>query len=237
MSSQNEPQLPSADELAKMDRDQLVKLGGQLDGVEINIPAQANEEDTLFGSMERPFPFFRTTLREAWAPALDVYEKEGEMVIRLDLPGIEKKDVKVKVQDDVLTIEGERKFEKKIEDESYLCREAMFGAFLRRIALPNPAQISLRGRALDHVFGELPANATFSVAGKSQKIEVVYGPKYRVAVVYAPQGPNRDFICFEPMTGPTNAFNLAHRGIYREMQTIPAGQSWQESFWVRTSGF
>ena len=104
------------------------------------IESLRREMDTLFGSMERPFPLFRTALREVWTPALDVYEKEGEMVIRLDLPGIEKKDVKVKVQDDVLTIEGERKFEKKIEDESYLCREAMFGAFLRRIALPNPVE-------------------------------------------------------------------------------------------------
>jgi aldose 1-epimerase len=104
-------------------------------------------------------------------------------------------------------------------------------------ALPNPAQVSLRGQALDHVFGDLPPNPAFSVKGKSQKIEVVYGPKYRVAVVYAPQGANRDFICFEPMSGPTNAFNLAHRGIYKELQTIPAGQTWQESFWVRPSGF
>ena len=60
---------------------------------------------------------------------------------------------------------------------------------------------------------------------------------YKVAVVYAPTGPNRDFICFEPMTGPTNAFNLAHRGIYKELQTIPAGPTWQESYWIRPIGF
>ncbi len=103
--------------------------------------------------------------------------------------------------------------------------------------LPDSRNVSLRGMALDHVFGDLANNATFSVKGKSQKIEVVYGPKYKVAVVYAPTGPNRDFICFEPMTGPTNAFNLAHRGIYKELQTIPAGQTWQESYWIRPSGF
>lgn len=103
--------------------------------------------------------------------------------------------------------------------------------------LPDPGNVSLRGAALDHVFGDLATPATFSVRGKSQKIEVTYGPKYRVAVVYAPTGPNRDFICFEPMTGPTNAFNLAHRGIYKELQTIPAGQSWQESYWIRPTGF
>jgi HSP20 family protein len=96
--------------------------------------------DTLFGSLARPFPTFGTTEREGWLPALDVYQKNGEMVIRLDLPGIEKKDVKVKVLDDVLMIEGERKLEKKIEEENYLCQEAFYGTFIRRIALPNPVE-------------------------------------------------------------------------------------------------
>jgi HSP20 family protein len=90
------------------------------------------EMDSLFGSL--------AGMREGWVPPLDVYEKEGEMVIRLDLPGIEKKDVKVRVLDDVLMIEGERKLERKIEEENYLCQEASYGAFTRRIALPNPVE-------------------------------------------------------------------------------------------------
>ena len=80
--------------------------------------------DDMFGSLMRPFPALRSMPREGWIPALDVYEKDGEMVIRLDLPGIEKKDLKVKVQDDVLTIEGDRKLEQKIEEENYLCEIA-----------------------------------------------------------------------------------------------------------------
>ncbi|MBI3694458.1 MAG: aldose 1-epimerase [Acidobacteria bacterium] len=110
-----------------------------------------------------------------------------------------------------------------------------------RELVPDPAKVSLRGRALDNVFGDLvrdsAGRAVFWVQGKTQKIEVVYGPKYPVAVVYAPTGVNRNFICFEPMTGITNAFNLAHRGVYKALQTIPAGQSWQESYWIRPSGF
>ena len=62
------------------------------------------------------------------------------MVIRLDLPGMEKKDVKVKVLDDILMIEGDRKLEKEVEAENYLCKEAFYGAFTRRIALPNPVE-------------------------------------------------------------------------------------------------
>jgi aldose 1-epimerase len=107
--------------------------------------------------------------------------------------------------------------------------------------VPNPDKVALRGLALDNVFGELvrdkSGRTSFWVQGKSQKIEVLYGPKYPVAVVYAPTGANRSFICFEPMTGITNAFNLAYRGVYKALQMIPAGGSWQESFWLRPTGF
>ena len=110
-----------------------------------------------------------------------------------------------------------------------------------RELVPTPDSVALRGLALDNVFGDLrrdaDGRAAFWVQGKAQRIEVLYGPKYPVAVVYAPTGPNRAFVCFEPMTGITNAFNLAHRGVYKQLQTIPAGGSWQESFWIRASGF
>jgi aldose 1-epimerase len=46
-----------------------------------------------------------------------------------------------------------------------------------------------------------------------------------------------NFICIEPMAGITNALNLAHRGIYRELQSVPPGGTWKESFWIRPSGF
>ena len=95
------------------------------------------EMDALSSSLS---PTFRSPLREGWMPALDVFEKDGELVSRLDLPGIDKKDVKVKVLDDVLMIEGERKLENKVEEKDYLCQEAFYGTFTRRIALPNPVE-------------------------------------------------------------------------------------------------
>jgi aldose 1-epimerase len=54
-------------------------------------------------------------------------------------------------------------------------------------------------------------------------------------VVYAP--PGRDFICFEPMTGITNAMNLAHAGKYKDLQTVPPGGKWKESFFIVPAGF
>jgi aldose 1-epimerase len=48
---------------------------------------------------------------------------------------------------------------------------------------------------------------------------------------------DRNFICIEPMAGITDAVNLAQKGRYSELQTIPPGATWQESFWIRPSGF
>lgn len=48
---------------------------------------------------------------------------------------------------------------------------------------------------------------------------------------------DRNYICFEPMAGITDAMNLAHKGLYKDLQSIPPGGTWEESFWVRPSGF
>src|SRR5688572_20364185 len=105
------------------------------------------------------------------------------------------------------------------------------------VQFSNP--VSLAGTQLDDVFTGLirgeSGRADFSVEGVKEKISVLYGPKYPVAVVYAPAG--RDFICFEPMSGPTNAFNLHHAGKYRDLQTIPPGGRWRESFWIHPTRF
>jgi aldose 1-epimerase len=75
-----------------------------------------------------------------------------------------------------------------------------------------------------------------SMQGRAQRLEVNMGPHYRAVVIFAP-GPDRGFVCFEPMAGITNAMNAAHKGLYKELQTIPAGGTWEESFWVRATGF
>jgi aldose 1-epimerase len=92
---------------------------------------------------------------------------------------------------------------------------------------------------LDDVFGDLVRGrnglARMTVLGKQQRLDVDFGPRYRAAVVYAPTG--RGFICFEPMAGITNAVNMAHKGTYKELQSVAPGGTWRESFWVRPSGF
>lgn len=106
-------------------------------------------------------------------------------------------------------------------------------------ANPYSNPVKLSDVALDDVFGGLVRDkdgfARFSVEGKTEKVTVEYGPKYTVAVVYSPKG--RGFICFEPMTAITNAFNAAQAGWYKELQSIEAGGLWSEVFRVVPSGF
>jgi aldose 1-epimerase len=104
---------------------------------------------------------------------------------------------------------------------------------------PNPRAATLGGYDLDDVFGDLvrdaQGRAAMTIAGKSQRIAIELGPNYRSVVVWSPK--DRDFICIEPMAGITDAINLAHRGVYKELQSIPPGGTWRESFWIRASGF
>jgi aldose 1-epimerase len=107
--------------------------------------------------------------------------------------------------------------------------------------VPNPKGGPLKGMKLDDLFGDLirdaSGKATMWLQGKSERVEVAFGPNYKAAVVWFPAGPTQNFICFEPMAGITDAMNLAPKGLYKELQYIPPGQSWQESFWIKPSGF
>jgi aldose 1-epimerase len=107
--------------------------------------------------------------------------------------------------------------------------------------LPSP--LPLKGRTLDDGFTGLERDsagrAHFSIEAAGRTVETMFGPKYTVAVVWEPAPPpgqTRDFICFEPMTSITSGPNLAHDGKYPDLRSIPAGERWTESYWVRASG-
>lgn len=115
---------------------------------------------------------------------------------------------------------------------------------------PDPRAVALKDYDLDHVFGDLVRDASgrsvMRVTGRAQQLDVELGPNYRAMVIYAPapatQKPgasaqSRNFICFEPMAGITNAMNLAHKGLYQELQSVAPGETWEESFWIRPGGF
>ena len=70
-----------------------------------------------------------------WAPAVDIYETPNELVVKADLPDVNEKDIDVRVENNLLTIRGERKFEKSVSEENYLRVERTYGAFSRSFSL------------------------------------------------------------------------------------------------------
>ena len=72
----------------------------------------------------------------AWTPAIDVARDDGNIVIHADLPGIKPDEVKIEVEDDILTVSGEHRESKEEKDKNYVRRERRYGSFSRSVALP-----------------------------------------------------------------------------------------------------
>jgi HSP20 family protein len=72
-----------------------------------------------------------------WAPAVDIFETENELVIKADLPDMDEKNLDVRIENNMLTIRGERKFEQNAKEDNYLRLERTYGAFTRAFSLPS----------------------------------------------------------------------------------------------------
>ena len=73
----------------------------------------------------------------SWAPAVDVYETENELVVKADLPDVQEKDIDVRVENNTLTIRGERRFSNEVHEDNYLRVERAYGTFTRSFSLPD----------------------------------------------------------------------------------------------------
>ena len=72
-----------------------------------------------------------------WAPAVDIYETENELVIKADLPDVNPQNLDIRVENNILTIRGERKFESNVKEDNYLRVERAYGSFSRSFSLAN----------------------------------------------------------------------------------------------------
>ena len=105
--------------------------------------AMQDEMERLWG--RTPFGF-RPLLRrngelpEAWAPRMDIFDKDGALTIKAELPGVQKEDVAITLDDGDLVIRGERKAESEVKEEDYYRMERSYGGFYRRMPLPFEAQ-------------------------------------------------------------------------------------------------
>jgi HSP20 family protein len=81
------------------------------------------------------------------APPVDIYEDEHDIILKIEVPGIEEKDIDVSIQSNTLTVHGERKIEKEEKEENFRRVERQYGSFTRSFTLPSsvdPGQVSAR---------------------------------------------------------------------------------------------
>ncbi len=132
-----------------------------------------SEINRLFNTLfESPTPTGNGSTRR-WIPAMDLVENENDFVLRADLPGVAEKDVKIELQDNVLTISGERKSEHEERREGYYRLERSSGSFSRSLTLPEGIDPS--GITASYNRGVLEIHVPKPVARKPHKVTINVG--------------------------------------------------------------
>ena len=108
-----------------------------------------------------------------WVPAVDIYETEHELVLKADLPDVNPQDLDIHVENNILTVRGERKFENQVNEENYLRLERAYGSFSRTFSLAN----SVKSEAIkaDYQNGVLTLSIPKREEAKPKQIKVNVG--------------------------------------------------------------
>jgi len=109
----------------------------------------------------------------AWSPSVDIYETEHELVVKADLPEVDPQDLDIRVENNILTIRGERKFEKKVSEENYLRVERAYGSFARSFTLANT--VNSEAIKADYQNGVLTLSIPKREEAKPKQIKVNVG--------------------------------------------------------------
>jgi HSP20 family protein len=109
----------------------------------------------------------------AFAPPVDIYEDEHNVTLKIDVPGIDEKDINVHVENNTLTVHGERKFEKEEKEENYRRVERQYGSFTRTFTLPNT--VDQENVQADYEKGVLKVKLAKKAEAKPKQIKVNVG--------------------------------------------------------------
>jgi HSP20 family protein len=105
-----------------------------------------------------------------WAPSVDIYETPNELVVKADLPDVDEKDIDICVENNLLTLRGERKFDKNVSEDNYLRVERTYGAFSRSFSLPNT--VNAEGIHAEYKNGVLTVNLPKREETKPRQVKV-----------------------------------------------------------------
>lgn len=106
----------------------------------------------------------------SWAPAVDIFERGDDLIIRAEIPGVDKDDIDVNVEKNTLTIRGERKREKEYEEDRTFRMERVFGSFVRTFSLPRTVDAS--GISASYSNGVLELQLPKAEEAKPKRIEI-----------------------------------------------------------------
>lgn len=109
-----------------------------------------------------------------FAPPVDVYEDEHNVTLKIEVPGIDEKDLDIRVENNTLTVHGERKFEKEEKEENYRRVERQYGSFTRSFTLPNT--VNADEVKADYEKGVLKISLPKKPEAKPKQIKVNLGP-------------------------------------------------------------
>lgn len=115
------------------------------------------------------------SLTGAFVPPVDVYEDENTIQVRMEVPGIEEKDIDIRLENQVLTVRGERKFEKEEKEENFHRIERRYGSFTRSFTLP--AAVNAEDVTADYDKGVLKIRLAKRAEAKPKQIKVSLGGK------------------------------------------------------------
>jgi len=115
----------------------------------------------------------------SWAPAVDIFEDEHELVVKADLPDVKPEELDIRVENNILTIRGERKFEKKVDEKNYLRVERSYGSFSRSFALANT--VNSEAIKADYKDGVLTLTIPKREEAKPKQIKVSVGAQAAAA--------------------------------------------------------
>ena len=110
-----------------------------------------------------------------FVPPVDIYEDEHSVTLKVEVPGLDPKDVDVQVENNTLTIKGERKFEKEEKEENFHRIERRYGSFIRSFTLPST--VDTDNVKADYENGVLKIQLAKRAEGKPKQIKVNVGPK------------------------------------------------------------
>src|SRR6202166_1462260 len=108
-----------------------------------------------------------------WVPAVDIYETENELVVKADLPYVNPQKLDIRVENNILTIRGERKFESKVNEDNYLRIERAYGSFSRSFSLAN--SVKTDAIKADYQNGVLTLSLPKREEAKPKQIKVTVG--------------------------------------------------------------